>query len=87
MPRVTCPESQLARSLAFGDGEPVAYDKLILFPLSNCENAFPGRALTVLEIGALSDLDDVSVWIADVAAYLAVLGDRFRDELRSPAFP
>jgi hypothetical protein len=31
-------------------------------------------ALTVLEIRALSDLDDVTVRIADVAAYLAVLG-------------
>jgi hypothetical protein len=38
----------------------------------------PGRALTVLEIGALSDLDDVAVRIADVAANLAVLGNRFR---------
>jgi hypothetical protein len=39
---------------------------------------FWGRALTVLEIGALSDLDDVTVRIADVAANLAVLGNRFR---------
>jgi len=39
---------------------------------------FCGRALTVLEIGALSDLDDVTVRIADVAANLAVLGNRFR---------
>jgi hypothetical protein len=36
------------------------------------------QALTVLEIGALSDLDDVTVRIADVAANLAVLGNRFR---------
>ena len=39
---------------------------------------FWGRALTVLEIGALSDLDDVTVRIADVAANLTVLGNRFR---------
>jgi hypothetical protein len=39
------------------------------------------------EVGALSDLDDISVRIADVAARLAVLGDRLRDEIRSPAFP
>jgi hypothetical protein len=39
---------------------------------------FGGRALTVLEIGALSDLDDVTVRIADVTANLAVLGNRFR---------
>jgi hypothetical protein len=39
---------------------------------------FGGRALTVLEIGALSDLDNVTVRIADVTANLAVLGNRFR---------
>ena len=47
----------------------------------------PRRALTVGEIGALSDFDNVTVRIADVAAYLAVLGDRLRDELGSSAFP
>src|SRR5580692_9764741 len=53
----------------------------------DCEDAFPGRASTVLEPGALSDLDNVTVRIPDVAARLAVLGDRLGDELRSPAFP
>ena len=48
---------------------------------------FPGRASTVREVGALSDLDDIAVRIADVAARLAVLGDRLRDELRSSTFP
>src|SRR6202140_5006200 len=48
---------------------------------------FPGRASTVRKVGALSDLDDISVRIADVAARLAVLGDRLRDELRSSTFP
>jgi hypothetical protein len=48
---------------------------------------FPGRASTVGEAGALSDLDNISVRIADVAARLAVLGDRLRDELRSSTFP
>jgi len=48
---------------------------------------FPGRASAVFEVGALSDLDNISVRIADVAACLAVLGDRCRDELRSSAFP
>ena len=43
----------------------------------------PGRALTVGEIRALSDFDNVTVRIADVAADLAVLGDRRRDELPS----
>ena len=47
----------------------------------------PGRALAVLEIGALSDFDDVTVRIADVAADLAVLGDRLRDELGPSTFP
>jgi hypothetical protein len=49
--------------------------------------ARPGRALTVCEVCALSDLDNISVRIADVAACLAVLGDRLRDELRSSTFP
>ena len=47
----------------------------------------PGRALTVREVGALSDFDDIAVRIADVAADLAVLGDRLRDELGSSTFP
>jgi len=41
----------------------------------------------VREVGALSDLDNISVRIADVAARLAVFGDRLRDELRSSTFP
>ena len=44
-------------------------------------------ALTVRELGALSDLDNIAVRIADVAARLAVLGYWFRDELRSSTFP
>ena len=47
----------------------------------------PGRALTVRELGALSDLDNIAVRIANVAAYLAILRDRLRDELRSSTFP
>ena len=38
-------------------------------------------------IGALSNFNDVTVRIADVAANLAVLGNRRRDELGSSAFP
>ncbi len=52
--------------------------------------SLPGLALTVLtvhEIGALSDLDNVTVRIADVAANLAVLGYRFGDEFGSSTFP
>src|SRR5689334_12124727 len=45
------------------------------------------RALTVGELGALSDLDNISVGIPDVAARLAILGDRLRDELGSSTFP
>jgi hypothetical protein len=48
---------------------------------------FPGRASAVREAGTLSDLDDISVRIADVAARLAVFGDRLGDELRSSTFP
>src|SRR5271154_903428 len=47
----------------------------------------PRRALTVLERSALSDLDDVTVRVTDVAANLAVLGNRRSEELGSPAFP
>ncbi len=43
--------------------------------------------LTILEGGALSDLDNITVRIADVAARLAVFGDRLGDELGSSAFP
>src|SRR5579862_6622000 len=42
---------------------------------------FAGPALTVLEGGALSDLDNITVRIADIAANLAVLGYWLRDEL------
>jgi hypothetical protein len=47
----------------------------------------PGPALTVCEVCTLPDLDNISVRIADVAARLAVLGDRLSDELRSSTFP
>ncbi len=47
----------------------------------------PDRALTVDLVSALSDLDNIAVRIADVAANLAVLGYWFRDELRSSTFP
>src|SRR5580704_6393782 len=44
-------------------------------------------SLTVSQIGALSDLDNIAVRIAHVAANLAVFGDRFGKEFGSPAFP
>src|SRR5208283_5436480 len=47
----------------------------------------PARVLTVGEGGALSDLDNVTVRIADVAANLSVLGYWLRDELGSSTFP
>ena len=47
----------------------------------------PGLALAVCEVCALSDLDNVSVRIADVAANLAVLGNRLRDELGPSTLP
>ena len=47
---------------------------------------FPGRASAVREVGALSNLNNISVGIADVAARLAVFGDWLRDELRSSTF-
>src|ERR1700722_171191 len=48
---------------------------------------FGRRALTVLEIGALPDLDDVTVRIANIAPDLAVLGNRRRQKLGAPGFP
>src|SRR5580704_192004 len=42
---------------------------------------------TVREGGALSDLDDIAVGVADVAANIAVLRDRLGDELGSTTFP
>jgi len=39
------------------------------------------------ELGALSDLDNIAVRIADVAARLALFGYWFCDELRSATFP
>ena len=48
---------------------------------------YDGRALTVNKVGALSDLDNVTVRIADVAAYLAVLGDRLGDEFGPSTLP
>src|SRR5271154_2023815 len=44
-------------------------------------------SLAVLERSALSDLDNIAVRIADVAANLAVLGYWLRDELGSSTFP
>ena len=59
--------------------------------IGHFSNYFPGDwrqvALTVGKVGALSDLDNITVRIADVAADLAVLGDRLCDELGSSAFP
>src|SRR4051812_15945129 len=50
-------------------------------------SSHPGRSLTVLHIGALSDLDNVTIRIADIAACLAVLGDRLSDEFGASTFP
>ena len=47
----------------------------------------PGQSLTVRKIRALSDLNNVAVRIADIAANLAVLRDRRSDELGSSTFP
>ncbi len=57
------------------------------FMLHPVPAARPGRVLTVREVGALSDSEDITDTITDVAARLAVLGDRLRDELGSSTFP
>src|SRR5271170_153464 len=46
-----------------------------------------GGASTVRKVRALSDLDNISVRISDVAANLAVLGNRLRDELGASTLP
>jgi hypothetical protein len=55
--------------------------------LENLRPGPPRRPLTILESGALSNLDNVTVGIADVAARLAILGDRLGDELGSATLP
>jgi hypothetical protein len=70
---------------------PQATFGLSAFRHAGCVMAYSGspakRASAVREVGALSDLNDISVRIADVTARLAVFGDRLRDELRSSTFP
>jgi len=46
-----------------------------------------GFCTEVGELGALSDLDNIAVRIADVATRLALFGYWFCDELRSSTFP
>jgi hypothetical protein len=52
-------------------------------------NPHPGRAerQPILEGGARSDLDNITVTIADLAAPLAAPGDRLGDERGSSTFP
>ena len=50
-------------------------------------SARPAPELTVDKIRALSDLDNITVRIPDVAANLAVFRYRLRDELRSSTLP
>ena len=65
----------------------VKLDMVIALMFWHIRKRFPGRASTVRLVGALSDLDDIAVRIADVAADLAVLGQRLRDELGSSTLP
>src|SRR5580658_2111271 len=44
-------------------------------------------ASTIFDVCALSDLDEITVRIADVTANLAVFGNRLRDELGPPTLP
>src|SRR5580698_7772789 len=56
---------------------------MVLLFYALCRNL----ASTVRKVGALSDLDNIAVRIADITANLAVLGDRRSDELGSSIFP
>jgi hypothetical protein len=53
----------------------------------NMTECTTSHASTVLNICALTDLDDVAVGVADVAADLAVLGLRRGEELGSTTLP
>ena len=46
-----------------------------------------GRELAVCQVGALSDFDNVTIGVADIAANLTVLRYRFGDEFCSATFP
>src|ERR1700733_7974144 len=79
----TCP--QVKQSLRWTQPSPDSRHSLQPSPLglpsricARCSHGaiMSSGALTVLELGALSDLDDITVGIADVAANLAVLGYR-----------
>jgi len=67
---------------------------LAIYRDKSCNSSTCGRVhflyrpqLTVFYICTLSNLNDIAVWVSDVAANLAVLGDRLRDKLCSTAFP
>src|ERR1700733_10219418 len=61
--------------------------KTVLIDEAQSRHFHSRQALTVRDGGALSDFDNVTVRIADVAANLTVLGNRLRDELGSLACP
>ena len=69
-----------------GATTPVYTEFTVTVPSADVGN---NATLSFSAINAIADwnLDDVSVRIAHVAAYLAILGDRLGDELRSAAFP
>ena len=81
-PPMTFTDSQIVEILKEGG-------KTIRRASTKCLNpaSHPGLALTVCEVCALSDLDNISVRIAHVAANLAVLGNRLRDELGPSTLP
>ena len=55
---------------------------------ANVDYLIKGTAVVLTDlVNGLSDLDDITVRIPDIAANLAVLGDRLCDELRTPTFP
>src|SRR5579863_7643739 len=89
--KVSTPESKTSsvKTLRSLDGhDRTAYSNGQIGAYSKPRSVFrPCRPLTVRDCSALSDLDNVSVRIADVATYLAVLRDRFRDELGPSTFP
>ena len=72
---------EFARGWSWGHGERARR------PHRNSSTGSRRRALAVCDGGALSHFENVTVRIADVAANLAVLGNRLGDELGSTAFP
>jgi hypothetical protein len=60
----------------------IPHERQMIYPIGASDRSTVSEARL-----ALPHFDNVTVWIADVAASLAILRDRLGDELRSSTFP